>query len=68
MTGRGFTRLFAHEMARGLRAGEFSSRELVDAHLELAHVTDRGLHAWLFIDDGRARAAADAADARLAEA
>ena len=68
MTGRGLTRLFAHEMARGLRAGEFSSRELVDAHLELAHVTDRGLHAWLFIDDGRARAAADAADARLAEA
>jgi aspartyl-tRNA(Asn)/glutamyl-tRNA(Gln) amidotransferase subunit A len=55
-------------MARGLRAGEYSSRELVEAHLELAHATDRGLHAWLFLDDARAWAAAAAADARLAEA
>jgi aspartyl-tRNA(Asn)/glutamyl-tRNA(Gln) amidotransferase subunit A len=55
-------------MAGGLRAGEYSSRELVAAHLELAHATDGGLHAWLFLDDDRARAAADAADARLAEA
>ncbi|HXQ96693.1 MAG TPA: Asp-tRNA(Asn)/Glu-tRNA(Gln) amidotransferase subunit GatA [Candidatus Acidoferrales bacterium] len=62
------TRLFAHEMARGLRAGDYSSREVVDAHVELAHATDRGLHAWLFLDDARARAAADAADARLAGA
>ena len=65
---RRVTRLRAHEMARGLRAGEFSARELVDAHLELAHATDRGLHAWMFLDDGRARTRADAADRRLAEA
>ena len=68
VTRRDPTRLFAHEMAGGLRAGEFSSRELVDAHLALAHATDRGLHAWRFLDDERARAAADAADARIAEA
>ncbi len=67
-TDRRLTRLRAHEMARGLRAGAFSARELVDAHLELAHATDRGLHAWLFLDDARARARADLADRRLAEA
>jgi aspartyl-tRNA(Asn)/glutamyl-tRNA(Gln) amidotransferase subunit A len=68
MSDRRLTRLLAHEMARGLREGQFSARELVDAHLELAHETDRGLHAWLFLDDQRARSRADAADRRLAEA
>ena len=28
------TRLFAHEMAAGLRRGDFSARELTDAHLD----------------------------------
>ncbi len=64
----GLTRLAAHEMADRLRAGEVSARELTKAHLDRAHRTDRGLHAWLTLDDERALAEADAADARLATA
>jgi aspartyl-tRNA(Asn)/glutamyl-tRNA(Gln) amidotransferase subunit A len=59
------TRLRAHQMASGLRAGEFSARELVDAHLELIGRTDGPLHAWVFVDQDAARAQADAADAAL---
>jgi aspartyl-tRNA(Asn)/glutamyl-tRNA(Gln) amidotransferase subunit A len=62
------TRLRAHEMARALRAGDFSARELLDAHLSLARRQDRALHAWMFFDDDRARAAADQADRRFADA
>ncbi len=62
------TQLLAHEMAARLRAGETTSREITAAHLARAHATDRGLHAWLTIDDGRALAEADAADAGLAAA
>ena len=62
------TTLLAHEMAERLRAGEVSSREITAAHLARARATDRGLHAWLTIDDERALAEADAADARLADA
>jgi aspartyl-tRNA(Asn)/glutamyl-tRNA(Gln) amidotransferase subunit A len=62
------TTLFAHEMAERLRAGETTSHELTAAHLVRAHRTDRGLHAWLTIDDDRALAEADAADAALASA
>ena len=62
------TTMLAHEMAERLRAGEVSSREITAAHLARARATDRGLHAWLTIDDERALAEADAADARLARA
>ena len=62
------TRLTAHEMADRFRAGDVSSREITAAHLERAHATDHGLHAWLTLDDERALAEADAADARLAAA
>jgi aspartyl-tRNA(Asn)/glutamyl-tRNA(Gln) amidotransferase subunit A len=62
------TRLLAHEMADRLRSGEVSSRDLTEAHLARAHRTDRGLHAWLTLDDERALAEADAADTRLAAA
>jgi aspartyl-tRNA(Asn)/glutamyl-tRNA(Gln) amidotransferase subunit A len=55
-------------MARGLRAADFSARELVDAHLEQIRTTDKPLHAWVFVDEDEARRQADAADARLAEA
>ena len=48
--------------------GETTSREIAAAHLARAHATDHGLHAWLTIDDERALAEADAADARLAAA
>ena len=62
------TRLFGHEMAARLRAGEVSSRELTGAHLAAAERQNRALNAWLSIDRNRALAEADAADARLAEA
>ena len=62
------TRLTAHELAALLRAGEMTSRELTTAHLERVHATDHGLHAWLTIDDERALAESDTADARLAAA
>jgi aspartyl-tRNA(Asn)/glutamyl-tRNA(Gln) amidotransferase subunit A len=62
------TTLLAHELAVLLRAGDTTSREVTAAHLERAHRTDRGLHAWLTLDDERALAEADAADARIAEA
>ena len=62
------TWLTAHEMAGQLRAGATTARELTAAHLERAHATDHGLHAWLSIDDERALTEADAADARLSAA
>ena len=62
------TRLLAHQMAARLRAGELTSRELVAAHLELADRQDPRLHAWLVLDHEGALQAADAADARLADA
>ena len=42
------------------------SRELTAAHLARAHARTTALHAWLTLDDERALAEADAADARLA--
>ena len=60
------TRLSANEMARGLRRGDFSSREVVEAHLDLAHRENRALNAWASFDDERALGAADRADRRLA--
>ena len=62
------TRLHAHEMTDRLRAGEVSSRELLDAHLEVAERQNPGLNAWLAFDREGASAQAEAADARLAEA
>ncbi|OGO58880.1 MAG: glutaminyl-tRNA synthase (glutamine-hydrolyzing) subunit A [Chloroflexi bacterium RBG_16_72_14] len=62
------TRLAAHELAARLRAGVMTSREITAAHLARARATDHGLHAWLTLDDERALAEADAADARLAAA
>jgi aspartyl-tRNA(Asn)/glutamyl-tRNA(Gln) amidotransferase subunit A len=59
------TRLFAHQLAAGLRAGDFSAREVADAHLERIAATDRPLHAWVWLDEQAARAEADAADVRL---
>ncbi len=67
-TSSQLTRLHAHEMARGLRSGDFSARELTDAHLETIRTTDGPLHAWVFLDEAEARRQADSADLRLAEA
>jgi aspartyl-tRNA(Asn)/glutamyl-tRNA(Gln) amidotransferase subunit A len=59
------TRLYAHQMAEGLRRGDFSARELTDAELAAIEKTDRPLHAWIFVDADGARAQADAADGAL---
>ena len=59
---------YAHELADRLRAGDVTSSEITAAHLARARMTDRGLHAWLTIDDDRAMEEADAADARVATA
>jgi aspartyl-tRNA(Asn)/glutamyl-tRNA(Gln) amidotransferase subunit A len=59
------TRLFAHQMATGLRAGDFTARELTDAHLDQIGRTDGPLHAWVFVDREAARDQADAADEAL---
>jgi aspartyl-tRNA(Asn)/glutamyl-tRNA(Gln) amidotransferase subunit A len=61
------TRLLAHEMAARLRAGEVSSRELTEAHLDAAEAGNRALNAWLTIDREEALRQADAADRRLSE-
>jgi aspartyl-tRNA(Asn)/glutamyl-tRNA(Gln) amidotransferase subunit A len=66
--GRVLTRLFAHQMAARLRAGEVSSVELLEAHLAAIHEQDHAIHAWLAVDETGARAAASAADERIAAA
>ncbi len=55
-------------MAAGLRAGDFSARELADAHLDRIRATDRPLHAWLWVDEDDTRRQADDADRRLTAA
>jgi aspartyl-tRNA(Asn)/glutamyl-tRNA(Gln) amidotransferase subunit A len=55
-------------MADGLRAADFSARELTAAHLERIRQTDRPIHAWVWVDDDDALRQADRADRRLAEA
>jgi len=50
------------EATASLRAGELSSRELLQGTLDRAGLTEAELHAYLTIDHERARAAAAAAD------
>jgi aspartyl-tRNA(Asn)/glutamyl-tRNA(Gln) amidotransferase subunit A len=68
VTNAGLTRLTAATMSDRLRAGDLSSRELVEAHLALAERENPALNAWLVLDGAGARAAAADADARLAVA
>jgi len=67
-TDRALTRLLAHDMAERLRAGEISSVELLDAHLDVIREQDHAIHAWLAVDVVGAHAAARTADERLAAA
>jgi aspartyl-tRNA(Asn)/glutamyl-tRNA(Gln) amidotransferase subunit A len=62
------TRIAGHDLARALRAGETTSREITAAHLGNAERDNHALNAWLVIDHEGALAMADAADARLAAA
>jgi aspartyl-tRNA(Asn)/glutamyl-tRNA(Gln) amidotransferase subunit A len=62
------SRLPAHGLARLLHAGEVSAVELLEATLTRVERQDRALNAWVSLDPDGARAAATAADARLAAA
>ena len=60
------TRLAAHDMAKTLRAGDTSARDLAVAHLDAAERQNHALNAWLTIDRQSALAQADVADVVLA--
>ena len=62
------TRLAAHDMAKTLRAGDTSARDLAVAHLDAAERQNHALNAWLTIDRQSALAQADVADVVLAAA
>ena len=56
----------AAEMAAGLAAGEFSARELTDAHLERIEAVDSDLNAFITVTADDARATANAVDSARA--
>ena len=62
MTADAFLRSTAAEQAAALAAGEVTSRELTQAHLDRITAVDGAVHAFLDIDAARALADADAAD------
>src|SRR4051794_11690721 len=57
----------AHGMAARIRAGEVSSRDVVDAHLARIEAVNPHLNAVVRVLAEQARSAADAADAARAE-
>jgi amidase len=59
--------LTASEMARRIRFGVLSSKEVVEAHLSQIHAFNPQLNAIVTIDEGSVRARAEAADAALAK-
>ncbi len=54
----------ATDLVELMNAGEVSAREVVDAHLERIEAVDGDVKAFLAVDAARARAAADAVDAK----
>jgi amidase len=56
----------ATDLVEGLAARQFSARELLDASIARIEALDRNINAVVVRDFGRAREAADAADAALA--
>ncbi|WP_157019028.1 Asp-tRNA(Asn)/Glu-tRNA(Gln) amidotransferase subunit GatA [Mesorhizobium xinjiangense] len=60
------TRLTISEARAGLAAREFTARELTDAYLGAIDAANEGLNAYVAVTHDRARAMADASDARLA--
>ena len=61
------TALDVFSILDGLRAGEFSCRELMSAHLERIQALEPRLHVFITFAPEQALAAADAADSRYAE-
>ena len=60
------TRRSAAELADLLAAGEVSSRELTTAHLDQTRAVDERVHAYLFVNEEGALAAADEVDRKRA--
>src|SRR5688572_31310842 len=56
----------AWQIAAGIRDRQFSSQEAVDAHLRLIHQLDARLHAFVSVDEDRARTQAKLADEAIA--
>ncbi len=56
----------AVELARSVRAGERSARQVVDAHLARIEAAEGRVHAFNLVLAEQARAEADALDARVA--
>ena len=54
MTADALIRFTAAEQAAALAAGEISSRELTQAHLERIAAVDRAVHAFLDVDAAKA--------------
>lgn len=67
MTGTELWRLGAGELAEGIRSGRFSSREVVDDHLERIEVVNPLLNAVVRVMADEAREEAEAADRLVAE-
>ena len=67
MTADALLRSTAAEQAAALAAGEVTSRELTQAHLDRITAVDGAVHAFLDIDAARALADADAADDNLTD-
>src|SRR5690606_25940523 len=61
-SGGSLTRLTASELAEKLQAGEVSSVEVTQAHLDRIAAVDRDVHAFLHVDTEGALAAARKAD------
>ncbi|NLJ55213.1 MAG: Asp-tRNA(Asn)/Glu-tRNA(Gln) amidotransferase subunit GatA [Intrasporangiaceae bacterium] len=66
MTSADLTRKTAAELADLLAAGEVSSRELTQAHLDRTRAVDDRIHAYLHVNAEGALAAADEVDRRRA--
>ena len=60
-------KLSAAEMAAKVKSGEVSSRELVDAHLEVIEAAEPSINAFLKVSADVAREQADAFDAKSAD-
>lgn len=67
MSTQDLVTMTAANMAQALRKGEVSSRELVDAHLEIIEAAEPSLGAFLHISAEEARKQADSSDAKRAK-
>ncbi len=66
MSERSESFISAREVAAGVKAGQWSARQLVDEHLAAIEADDGTVHAFLHVDAEGARAAAEAVDAAVA--